>query len=135
MIPGAVDWQLTRGRAGPAEARVAECGGILLSLYVGMRKLLWVDGEFRPCVMVQDVLTHPNYRARGMLNALTASFLSEMRERNECGYTFPDKLSEKSIRRSRLHELSPGPGLGVRRNPTRGRPRSGRRSLCLYVIC
>ena len=105
------DWQLTRGPAGLAEVRVAECDGILVSLYVGTRKLLWVNGEIRPCVMVQDVLTHPNYRGRGMLNALTASFLSEMRERNECGYTFPNKLSENSFRRSGWHELSPVPAL------------------------
>jgi hypothetical protein len=61
--------------------------------------------------MVQDVLTHPSYRGKGMLNALTTSFLSEMRERNECGYTFPNKLSENSFRRSGWSELMQVPAL------------------------
>lgn len=109
--PEQYDWQLTRGPAGPAEIRVVECDDALVSLYVGTRKRLWVNGEIQPCIMVQDVLTHPSYRGKGMLNALTTSFLSEMRERNECGYTFPNKLSENSFRRSGWSELMQVPAL------------------------
>src|SRR4030095_1860066 len=68
------DWQLVQGPAGPAEVRVVECDDTLVSLYVGTRKHLWVDGEIRSGIMVQDVLTHPNYRGKGMLNALARSF-------------------------------------------------------------
>jgi hypothetical protein len=105
------DWQLTRGPAGPAEIRVVECNGNLVSLYVGTRKHLWVRGQTYSCVMVQDVLTHPDYRGRGMLNAMASSFLSEIRARNECAYTFPNKLSENSFRRSGWTELMPVPAL------------------------
>ena len=105
------DWQFVQGPAGPAEIRVVECDDILVSLYVGTRKRLWVDGEIRSGIMVQDVLTHPSYRGKGMLNALATSFLREMHERNECGYTFPNKLSENSFRRSGWNELMPVPAL------------------------
>jgi len=105
------DWQLARGPAGPARMLVVECDDFLVSLYVGTRKHLWVNGEIRPGIMVQDVLTHPSYRGKGMLNALATSFLSKMRERNECGYTFPNKLSENSFRRSGWSELMPVPAL------------------------
>jgi hypothetical protein len=105
------DWQFARGPAGPAEIRVVECDDTLVSLYVGTRKPLWVDGKIESGIMVQDVLTHPSYRGKGMLNALATSFLSEMQERRECGYTFPNKLSENSFRRSGWNELMPVPAL------------------------
>lgn len=114
------DWQLNRGPAGPAEIRVVENNGSLVSLYVGARKFLWVDGKIQHCIMVQDVLTHPSHRGKGMLNALTASFLAEMHCRSECGYTFPNKSSENSFRRSGWSELMPIPALECKATPQSG---------------
>jgi hypothetical protein len=111
------DWQLIQGPAGPADVRVVECDDSLVSLYVGTKKHLWVGGDILRGVMVQDVLTHPSYRGRGMLNALATSFLSEMHERDECGYTFPNKLSENSFRRSGWTELMPVPFMGCVAGP------------------
>jgi hypothetical protein len=105
------DWQLLAGPAGPAEIRVIEVDGRIVSLYVGTRKLLWVQGEVVPAFMVQDVLTHPEYRGRGFLNGLASAFLNEMRAQGVCGYTFPNKSSENSFRRTGWTELSGVPAM------------------------
>ena len=94
------DWQFFQGPAGPAEVRIVEADDRVASQYVGARKNLWVDGTVRRGVMVQDVLTHPEYRGRGFLNGMAAAFLAEMRDWGDCGYTFPNKLSENSFRRT-----------------------------------
>jgi GNAT superfamily N-acetyltransferase len=105
------DWQFLQGPAGPAEVRIIEADGRVVSLYVGTRKNLWVDGVVRRGIMVQDVLTHPEYRGRGFLNGMATAFLAEMRDWGDCGYTFPNKLSENSFRRSGWTELTPIPAL------------------------
>jgi len=116
------DWQFLQGPAGPAEVRIIEADGRVVSLYVGTRKSLWVDGRVRPGIMVQDVLTHPDYRGRGFLNSMASAFLAEMRGRGDCGYTFPNKLSENSFRRSGWTELTGIPALQAAIDPSAGRP-------------
>jgi hypothetical protein len=105
------DWQFFQGPAGPAEVRIIEADDRVVSLYVGARKNLWMDGAVRRGIMVQDVLTHPEYRGRGFLNGMAAAFLAEMRDWGDCGYTFPNKLSENSFRRSGWTELTRIPAL------------------------
>jgi GNAT superfamily N-acetyltransferase len=105
------DWQFFRGPAGPAEVRIIEADDRVVSLYVGTRKNLWIDGTVRRGIMVQDVLTHPEYRGRGFLNGMGAAFLAEMRAWGDCGYTFPNKLSENSFRRAGWTELAGIPAL------------------------
>lgn len=69
-----------QGPASPAEVRIIEADGRVVSLYVGTRRKLWVDGTVRRGIMVQDVLTHPEYRGRGFVNDMVAAFLAEMRD-------------------------------------------------------
>ena len=102
-------WQYESGPAGPAEQRIIECEGRIVSVYVGTRKRLWVHGRTVPCVMVQDVMTHPDFRGSGFLNHMARSFLAEMQAAGLCGFTFPNKLSENSFRRSGWTELMPIP--------------------------
>jgi Acetyltransferase (GNAT) domain len=49
--------------------------------------------------MVQDVMTHPEYRGRGFLHRLGQQCLDEILAAGDVGYTFPNKLSEGSFRR------------------------------------
>ena len=102
-------WQYERGPAGPADLRIIECGGRVVSLYVGTRKTLWLRGRKLPCTMVQDVVTHPDFRGRGFLNHLASSFLAEMRLAGLAGLTFPNKMSENSFRRAGWTDLMPIP--------------------------
>ena len=102
-------WQYLAGPAGPAALRLIESDGRPVSLYVGTRKMLWVDGRVMPCVMIQDVLTHPDFRGRGFLNHMARCFLAEMAETDTPGFTFPNKQSENSFRRTDWTELMPIP--------------------------
>jgi GNAT superfamily N-acetyltransferase len=102
-------WQYESGPAGPAALRVIECEGCVVSLYVGTRKRLWVHGQAVPCVMVQDVMTHPDFRGRGFLNYMANRFLEEIRDAGLAGFTFPNKQSENSFRRTGWTELMPIP--------------------------
>jgi len=102
-------WQFLEGPAGPAAMRIIESEGRPVSLYVGTQKLLWVDGRVMPCFMIQDVLTHPDFRGRGFLNHMARAFLAEMNETGIPGFTFPNKLSENSFRRTAWTELMPIP--------------------------
>jgi len=102
-------WQFLEGPAGPAALRLIESDGKPVSLYVGTRKPLWIDGEVRPCFMIQDVLTHPDFRGRGFLNHMARRFLEEMGEVDMPGFTFPNKQSENSFRRTAWTELMPIP--------------------------
>ena len=102
-------WQFLEGPAGPAAMRLIESDGRPVSLYVGTRKLLWLDGRIMPCFMIQDVLTHPDFRGRGFLNHMARAFLAEMDEASMPAFTFPNKLSENSFRRTAWTELMPIP--------------------------
>ena len=115
------DWQFLQGPAGPAEVRIIEADDRVVSLYVGTRKNLWVDGTVVPGIMVQDVLTHPEYRGRGFLNGMAAAFLAEMRDWGDYGYTFPNKLSENSFRRTGWTELMRIPALQLALSGTGGK--------------
>jgi hypothetical protein len=102
-------WQYDQGPAGPAALRLIDCGGRLVALYAGTRKRLWVHGRIVPCVMIQDVLTDPDFRGRGFLNYMAASFLSEMRADGLAGYGFPNKAAENSLPRAGWTRLMPLP--------------------------
>jgi hypothetical protein len=119
------DWQFLEGPAGPAEVRIIEADDRVVSLYVGTRKNLWIDGAVVRGIMVQDVLTHPEYRGRGFLNGMAAAFLAEMREWGDYGYTFPNKLSENSFRRTGWTELMRIPALQLALSGSGGKAISG----------
>jgi hypothetical protein len=103
------DWQFRQGPCGPAKVRVIEADGRLVSTYVATRKKLSLEGQECPAWMVQDVMTDPAFRGRGFLNHLAALFVADLDADGTCGYTFPNKLSENSFRRSGWTELMPVP--------------------------
>lgn len=94
------DWQFRQGPCGPANVRVIEADGRVVSIYAATRKLLSVERKEFPAWMVQDVMTDPDFRGRGFLNHLATLFMEDMVREGACGYTFPNKSSENSFRRS-----------------------------------
>jgi GNAT superfamily N-acetyltransferase len=115
-------WQLLEGAAGPAMVRGVEHEGELVALYVATRKRLRFEGRVVAGCMVQDVMTHPTYRGRGLLNDMAKAFLAETNEGSIYAYTFPNKLSENSFRRSGWTELMgvPARHAAVRRDARGG---------------
>lgn len=101
-----------------------DAGGRIVSLYVGTRKRLWLAGAARNAVMVQDVLTDPEFRGRGFLNRFATSFFDEIHRWRSLGYTFPNKLSENSFRRSGWVELCRIPIIARPLTAGAGFPRS-----------
>jgi hypothetical protein len=99
------DWQFRQGPSGPARVRVIEADGRMVATYVATRKTLSLEGQERPAWMVQDVMTDPAFRGRGFLNHLAMLFMADMAADGTCGYTFPNKQSENSFRRSGWTEL------------------------------
>jgi GNAT superfamily N-acetyltransferase len=81
-------------------------GDDVVSLYSAIKKRCWVGGELREAVMVQDVMTHPDFRGRGFLDHLARVCAQDILDNGFCAYTFPNKLSENSFRRNGWTELS-----------------------------
>ena len=99
------EWQLLDGPVGPARVRVVECDNRIAALYVATRKRFRIDGRLVEACMVQDVMTHPEFRGRGFLNYMASAFKAEMRAWGVIGFTFPNKFSENSFRRTSWTEL------------------------------
>ena len=77
----------------------------LVALYAAVPQ--HVQGEDGVVIarMVQDVMTHPDYRGRGLLHKLAERCLFEMREAGEVGYTFPNEKSANSFQRTGWTQL------------------------------
>jgi GNAT superfamily N-acetyltransferase len=98
-------WQFLRPPAGPARLYVARDAGKIVSLYVAVVQRVRTGDQLARGCMIQDVMTDPAYRGRGLLHRLGAECLAEMRAAGDVGYTFPNKLSEGSFRRLGWDEL------------------------------
>jgi GNAT superfamily N-acetyltransferase len=99
-------WQFLDPPSGAARLYVLRDTGRIAALYAAIPQRLWTGERTVPTWMVQDVMTHPDYRGRGFLHRLGERCLSDMREDGATGYTFPNKLSEGSFRRLQWAERS-----------------------------
>ncbi len=102
-------WQYQEAPAGAAALFVAGDGGRVVSFYAAPRYAVGFFGEIREGWMVQDVMTHPEYRGRGYLHTLGALCLGHLRQAGALGYTFPNERSENSFRRMGWAELGKVP--------------------------
>jgi GNAT superfamily N-acetyltransferase len=102
-------WQFFDAPAGLARLYTIRVDGQIAALYCACPKHLTVDGESHTAFMVQDVMTDPAYRGRGFLHRLAKACGDDLTANGEIGYTFPNKLSEGSFRRTGWQELTPVP--------------------------
>lgn len=100
----------------PSRLYAVRDGERLVSLYGAVAKPFRLGPQTVTGFMVQDVMTDPAYRGRGYLNFLAGLCAAEIRESEDIGYTFPNKQSENSFRRSGWHELMTVP---LRHRPVR----------------
>lgn len=105
------DWQYRRSPAGPARLYVVRDGSRVVSFYAAVAQRLRHQDEVLTARHVQDVMTDPDYRGRGLLHHLASLCGEGMRRRGEAGYTFPNESSEKSFRRTGWTEWGPVPLL------------------------
>ncbi|HEU4628917.1 MAG TPA: GNAT family N-acetyltransferase [Gemmatimonadaceae bacterium] len=92
-------WQFFEPPAGSARLYVVRDGGDIISLYAAVPQRLRTPTGLAATWMIQDVMTRPDFRGRGLLHRLGARCLEEIRADGATGYTFPNKLSEGSFRR------------------------------------
>lgn len=112
-------WQFFEPPSGAARLWVIRAGESIVSLYSAIPQRVRAGSTTQQGWMVQDVMTHPDYRGRGFLNHLGALCLDEIRADGAVGYTFPNKASEGSFRRLRWEEAGRVP-LRVATTPGHG---------------
>jgi len=103
--PAHLSWQFFDLPAGPAKLYVIRDKEAIVSLYAAIPQFFEVDGHSLEARMVQDVMTHPDFRGRGFLHYLAGLCLQDINQSGVVGYTFPNERSEKSFRRGGWSEL------------------------------
>ena len=99
-------WQFYECPAGPAIIYgIKNLEGKVIAIYCTIPKIINIDKQEIKGRMIQDVMTHPDYRGRGFLHKLAKICFEDMKKKGEVGYTFPNEKSEKSFRRNKWHEL------------------------------
>lgn len=95
------NWQYLSNPAGIARIWVAKAGGDIVSSYAAIPHQFCFEGKSTTAWMIQDVLTHPDYRGRGLLHKLAKKCASQLISKNyPLNYTFPNQFSHKSFLRS-----------------------------------
>ena len=101
-----LNWQFFECPAGPAIIYgIKNLEGKVVAIYSAIPKKIKLENQEIKGRMIQDVMTHPDYRGRGFLHYLADLCLNDIKKKGEVGYTFPNEKSEKSFRRNNWHEL------------------------------
>ena len=95
-----LQWQYLESPGGPGQIFTLWESETLAAVYCAVAQRFQVGPIIFLGRMVQDVMTHPNYRGRGFLHRLATVCLEDMRNDGAIGYTFPNELSEGSFRRT-----------------------------------
>lgn len=108
-IPWSIDhltWQYFRTPHGCARLYgYVNPSGKLVAFYAATCQKIRVKNEVLNARMVQDVMTHPKYRGRGLLHQLAHASVADMKNTGEVGLSFPNERSENSFRRNGWTEL------------------------------
>lgn len=100
------EWQFFENPIGSAKIYgIKNIEKKVVAIYSAVPKKIKLKDYILKGRMIQDVMTHPDYRGQGYLHKLSAICLEDMKKNNEIGYTFPNEKSEKSFRRNNWHEL------------------------------
>ena len=130
-----LEWQYFRTPAGAGSVYVLHSDGVLAAVYCAARQQIRVGDRAYPGWMVQDVMTHPDYRGRGYLHRLADVCLSDLRDAAGIGYTFPNEQSQRSFRRTGWTELCQVPfrAKAVGRSPARSSNEIASREVAVFA--
>lgn len=94
-------WQYLDNPAGKARVWVAKHHNKIISSYAAVPHHLWFENKITTAWMVQDVLTDPDFRGKGLLHTLSHKCSSEIvTPAYPLNYTFPNQFSHKSFMRN-----------------------------------
>jgi len=99
-------WQLFSDQSKGSKIYLILSDEAVVSLYIAVKKKFYVHGEIKEGFVIQDVMTHPNFRGHGFLNYLAKLCVKDIIEGGYFAYVFPNKLSENSFRRNEWTELT-----------------------------
>ena len=100
------NWQFFENPLGSAKIYgVKNLEKKVVAIYAAIPKNIKLENYNLKGRMIQDVMTHPDYRGQGFLHKLSAICLDDIKKNGEFGYTFPNEKSERSFRRNNWHEL------------------------------
>lgn len=102
-------WQYFEPPPGPARVYTLRSGSEIIAQYAAIPHWVSVRGRVVRAWMVQDVMTLPAYRGRGLLHHLGSLCAQDTRAARDYGFTFPNALSMRSFRREGWTELMPVP--------------------------
>ncbi len=94
------DWQFLENPSGTATIFGARDGEKLVSIYASIPHILYRKGNTLKAQMVQDVMTAPTHRGRGLLHQLAEENKAWMESLGLVGFTFPNEHSAKSFERT-----------------------------------
>lgn len=100
-------WQHFENPAGVSRLYVIRDEDKIVSLYAAVAHVVSLDGKIWAARRVQDVMTHPEYRGQGCLHELARQCANDLDANGEFGFTFPNKQSEGSFRRTGWLEFMP----------------------------
>ncbi len=88
------EWQYIRNPDGRPEVWLAEDGEKIIAHYAAIPHDLSISGQARIGYMVQDVMTHPDYRERGIYNQMSIEATKVLcNQKHPLNYTFPNEYS------------------------------------------
>lgn len=112
-------WQYFETPAGPARLYgIKDPQGKLIAFYAAVAQRIRMGSRRVAARMIQDVMTHPDYRGRGLLHQLAEECCRDIEESGEVGYTFPNEKSANSFRRTGWTELCSVPWRKKSLGPT-----------------
>lgn len=94
------DWQFHKGPFGKPVLRVVEIDGRVAAFVAASMRKVAVGGAILDGFVLQDGMTHPNFRGRRCFHHLAASLKESQRTDQFVGLLFPNKTSENTFRRN-----------------------------------
>ena len=93
-------WQYASHYLGPPRIAVARAGGRVVGIQPSIRQEIWWRGAPAEAYQLCHVVTHPDYRRRGIFTALVGEIARRFEEEGaRYVYTFPNGLSYPGFRR------------------------------------
>lgn len=94
------EWQYLRNPAGKAKVWIAEYQGKIIANYAAIPHYFKIRKQEAIAWMVQDVLTHPEFRGLGIMHELSALCTEAICSKEfPVNYTFPNEYSHRSFLR------------------------------------
>lgn len=102
-------WQYLLNPSGKAKIWIAKEGNQVVASYAAVPHRIFANNTQDIAWMVQDVLTCPEFRGKGLMHRLASKCVEDTSGGNLTNFTFPNEHSYKSFLRNGWHKAFPIP--------------------------